>query len=105
MKMPKKLINCPPAYTDRPFYQFAWEETKIDPVGSYFSTTDLALFEADSRREAAKLLRDFRTNLESEIQKLADPARKGSVMQVHLFLQELQKEDLELLGSMMAVAR
>lgn len=24
------------------FYQFAWEETKIDPVGSYFSTTDLA---------------------------------------------------------------
>jgi predicted acyl esterase len=25
MKMPKKLLNCPPAYTDRPFYQFAWE--------------------------------------------------------------------------------
>jgi hypothetical protein len=24
------------------FYQYAWEETKIDPVGSYFSTTDLA---------------------------------------------------------------
>ncbi len=24
------------------FYQFDWEETKIDPVGSYFSTTDLA---------------------------------------------------------------
>jgi hypothetical protein len=24
------------------FYQFAWEETKIDPVGSYFSTSDLA---------------------------------------------------------------
>jgi hypothetical protein len=24
------------------FYQFAWEETKVDPVGSYFSTTDLA---------------------------------------------------------------
>lgn len=24
------------------FYQFTWEETKIDPVGSYFSTTDLA---------------------------------------------------------------
>ncbi len=25
MKMPRKLLNCPPAYTDRPFYQFAWE--------------------------------------------------------------------------------
>ncbi len=24
------------------FYQFDWEETKIDPVGSYFSATDLA---------------------------------------------------------------
>jgi hypothetical protein len=24
------------------FYQYAWEETKVDPVGSYFSTTDLA---------------------------------------------------------------
>ncbi|MCX6552284.1 MAG: DUF1302 family protein, partial [Acidobacteria bacterium] len=24
------------------FYQYAWEETKIDPVGSYFSTTDFA---------------------------------------------------------------
>jgi hypothetical protein len=24
------------------FYQFTWEETHIDPVGSYFSTTDLA---------------------------------------------------------------
>jgi predicted acyl esterase len=25
LKCPKKLLNCPPAYTDRPFYQFAWE--------------------------------------------------------------------------------
>ena len=24
------------------FYQYAWTQTKIDPVGSYFSTTDLA---------------------------------------------------------------
>ena len=24
------------------FYQFTWEELKIDPVGSYFSTTDIA---------------------------------------------------------------
>lgn len=24
------------------YYQFDWEETKIDPVGSYFSTTDIA---------------------------------------------------------------
>ena len=24
------------------FYQFTWEETHLDPVGSYFSTTDLA---------------------------------------------------------------
>ena len=24
------------------FYQYAWEETQIDPVGSYFSTSDLA---------------------------------------------------------------
>ena len=25
MTAPRKLLNCPPAYTDRPFYQFAWE--------------------------------------------------------------------------------
>jgi predicted acyl esterase len=25
IKVPKKLLNCPPAYTDRPFYQFSWE--------------------------------------------------------------------------------
>jgi len=24
------------------FYQFTWEDLKLDPVGSYFSTTDLA---------------------------------------------------------------
>ena len=24
------------------FYQYAWEETQIDPVGSYFSTADFA---------------------------------------------------------------
>ena len=57
-----------------------------------FSNTELALFEADCRREAQGLLRAFRANLESEIQKLADPARKGSVKQVHLFLEELYKE-------------
>jgi hypothetical protein len=57
-----------------------------------FSTTDLALFEADSRREALKLLRDFRTNLEAEIQKLADPAQNGSVRQVHLFVEALHRQ-------------
>jgi hypothetical protein len=57
-----------------------------------FANTDLALFAADAQREAQARLRAFRAGLEAEIQKLADPARKGSVMQVHLFLQELQKE-------------
>jgi hypothetical protein len=57
-----------------------------------FSTTDLALFEADSRREAAKLLRDFRTHLEAEIQKLADPAQNGSVRQVQLFVEALHRQ-------------
>ena len=57
-----------------------------------FANTDLALFAADAQREAQARLRVFRAGLEAEIQKLADPARKGSVMQVHLFLQELQKE-------------
>jgi hypothetical protein len=57
-----------------------------------FSTTDLALFEADSRREAVKLLRDFRTHLEAEIQKLADPAQNGSVRQVHLFVEALYRQ-------------
>jgi hypothetical protein len=57
-----------------------------------FSTTDLALFEADSRREAMKLLRDFRTSLEAEIQKLADPAQNGSVRQVHLFVEALHRQ-------------
>jgi hypothetical protein len=57
-----------------------------------FATTDLALFEADSRREAAKLLRDFRTHLEAEIQKLADPAQNGSVRQVHLFVEALHRQ-------------
>ncbi len=57
-----------------------------------FANTDLALFAADALRESQARLRAFRAGLEAEIQKLADPARKGSVMQVHLFLQELQKE-------------
>ena len=25
MNIPKKLLNCPPVYIDRPFYQFSWE--------------------------------------------------------------------------------
>lgn len=25
LDVPKKLVNAPPAYTDRPYYQFAWE--------------------------------------------------------------------------------
>jgi hypothetical protein len=57
-----------------------------------FGNTDLALFAADCRREAQSRLRAFRTGLEAEIQKLADPGRGGSVLQVHLFLQELHKE-------------
>jgi hypothetical protein len=57
-----------------------------------FSTTDLALFEADSRREAVKLLRDFRTHLEAEIQKLVDPAQNGSVRKVHLYLEALYRQ-------------
>jgi hypothetical protein len=54
-----------------------------------FSTSDLVLFETDCRREAARLLKGFRHNLEAEIQKLADPARGGSVRQVQLFIEEL----------------
>lgn len=57
-----------------------------------FSNTDLALFDADCRREAENLLRAVRANLETEIQRLADPARNGSVYQVHLFVEELMKE-------------
>jgi hypothetical protein len=57
-----------------------------------FSNAELALFESDCRREAVSLLRAFRTNLEGEIQRLADPSRKGSVKQVHLFLEELYRE-------------
>ena len=44
-----------------------------------FTNSELHLFEADCRREAQALLKAVRTNLEAEIQKLADPARSGSV--------------------------
>jgi hypothetical protein len=57
-----------------------------------FSTSDLALFETDCRREASRLLRDFRTHLEAQIQKLADPARGGSVRQVHFFVEALHRQ-------------
>ncbi|MBI2837555.1 MAG: hypothetical protein HYX75_04535 [Acidobacteria bacterium] len=56
------------------------------------TNTDLALFEADCRRDAQELLRAFRAKLELQIQELADPSRKGSVFQAHLFLEELARE-------------
>jgi hypothetical protein len=67
-------------------------EAVLREYDTRFGNTDLALFAADCRREAQSRLRGFRAGLEAEIQRLADPERKGSVMQVHLFLQELHKE-------------
>ena len=44
--LPVGLVSLSVAPTDllsvEGFYQFDWEETEIDPVGSYFSTTDYA---------------------------------------------------------------
>jgi hypothetical protein len=60
-----------------------------------FTNSELALFEADCRRQAESLHKTFRAALEAEIQKLADPAQKGSAFQVHLFLEELHKEMAE----------
>jgi hypothetical protein len=38
-----RSASSPPSNTSlEAFYQYDWVETKIDPVGSYFSTTDLA---------------------------------------------------------------
>ncbi len=67
-------------------------EALLREYDTRFANTDLALFAADCRRETQARLRSFRTSLEAEIQKLADPVRKGSVMQVHLFLEELARE-------------
>ncbi len=70
-------------------------EALLREYDTRFANTDLALFAADCRRETQARLRGFRAALEAEIQKLADPARSGSVMQVHLFLEELGKEMAE----------
>ena len=42
--IPMLSLSVAPSYnlSVEGFYQFAWEETVIDPVGSYFSTTDYA---------------------------------------------------------------
>jgi hypothetical protein len=70
-------------------------EAIVREYDTRFSNTDLALFEADCRREAQSLREALATNLESEILKLADPAREGSVYKVHLFVEELHKEVAE----------
>jgi hypothetical protein len=75
-------------------------EAIVREYDTRFSNSDLALFEGDCRREAQGLLRAFRTSLEAEIQKLADPARSGSIAQVHLFVEELYKEMAEDLQSL-----
>jgi hypothetical protein len=78
-------------------------ESILREFDTRFGNTDLALFTADCRREAQARLRAYRASLEVEIQKLADPAHNGSVMQVQLFLQELHKEmseDAQALESM-----
>lgn len=67
-------------------------EAIVREYDTRFSNTELALFEADCRREAQGLIRGYRKNLEAEIQKLADPARNGSALQVHLFVDELYRE-------------
>ncbi len=72
----------------------AWEGI-LREYDTRFTNTELALFDADCRRESESMLRGFRTSLEAQIQKLADPVRKGSVMQVHLLLEELAKEMTE----------
>jgi hypothetical protein len=70
-------------------------EAIVREYDTRFSNSDLALFESDCRREAQALVKAFRASLEAEIQKLADPARSGSVFQAHLFLEELHKEMAE----------
>ncbi len=67
-------------------------EAIVREYDTRFSNADLALFEGDCRREAAALTRALMTSLEAEIQKLADPARGGSVAAVHQFLEELARE-------------
>lgn len=80
-------------------------EAVVREYDTRFSNTDLALFEADCRREAAALVSGFAGALEAEIQKLADPASGGSVFQVHLFLEELHKELAEDLRAVETLAQ
>jgi hypothetical protein len=70
-------------------------EAVLREYDTRFTTSDLALFEADCRRTALKLLRDFRTHLEAEIQKRADPAQGGSVRQVSFFVEALATQVAE----------
>lgn len=70
-------------------------EAIVREYDTRFTNAELSLFEADCRREAASLARSLRANLEAEIQTLADPARGGSMLAVHLFLEELAKEIAE----------
>jgi hypothetical protein len=67
-------------------------EAVVREYDTRFTNSELALFEAECRREAQNLVKQFRTGLEAEIQELADPARKGSVRHVHLFVEELFRE-------------
>ena len=70
-------------------------ESVLREYDTRFATSDLILFENDCRREAVHLIRSFRSNLEAEIQKRADPAQRGSVKQVHALLESLYKEMAE----------
>ena len=68
--IPMVSLSVAPSYnlSMEGFYQFDWEETVIDPVGSYFSTTDYVgrgaskAVIADYRLRA--LLRPFRSDLD-----------------------------------------
>ncbi|MBN2371109.1 MAG: hypothetical protein JXO72_11555 [Vicinamibacteria bacterium] len=70
-------------------------EAIVREYDTRFSNADLMLFENDCRREAQRLLRSFRANLEAEIQRLNDPQRNGGIRGAHLFIEELAQEMTE----------
>ena len=71
--IPMVSLSAAPSYnlSVEGFYQFDWEETVIDPVGSYFSTTDYAgpgareavIANADLRRSPGTLRERLRSPL------------------------------------------
>jgi hypothetical protein len=80
-------------------------EALLREYDTRFTDSDLARFAGDCRREAQVRLRSFRTALEAEIQRLADPGAGGSVRQVHLFLETLAQELAEDARAVEALAR